>query len=162
MALKMHTKVITVPAEPVAVIEPQKVFVELPDQTVVETLTAEYIDLYRKYDYFEVKALLKRMDEIKKQLQAVANETVDDLTPAVFTSPEGDVEFSPRGKSVEVPDPLGLIYQLLEKFGPEVTASVITIAITPLRKVLSEYELKPHLQEKLGSRTLRAVRPLHG
>ena len=163
MALKLLVKkpVPQVEVSPVIepVVEPQKVLVQ-PGVTEVQALTAEYIELWKKFDYFEVKALLKRMDDIRKQLVTVANETMDEKKPAIFSCPAGEVEFSERNKVADVPDPLLLIQELLTKFGPEVTASVINIAITPLRKVLSEFELKKYLKEEPGIRTIRAVRPV--
>ena len=160
MALKMLAKP-EVEVSPVIepVILPQKVLVET-GLSEVEALTDEYIELYKKFDYFEVKAMIKRMDEIRKQLVTIANATVDEKKPAVFASPKGEVEFSERGKVAEVPNPLQLMAELLEKFGPEVTASIINVAITPLRKVLSEHELKKHLKEEPGGRILKSVRPL--
>jgi hypothetical protein len=163
MALKMAAKKVApvVEVEVSPVIEPVVIPKVLqPGLTDVQTLTAEYIELWRKFDYFEVKQLVKRMDEIRKQLVTVANETMDEKKPAVFSCPAGEVEFSERGKVSEVPNPLALIQELLGKFGPDVTASVINIAITPLRKVLSEFELKKHLKEEPGIRTIRAVRPV--
>lgn len=156
MALKMLA------TKPVLEAEAESAIVPLvqAEPSEIEALTTEYLELYKKYDYFEVKALVKRMDEIRKYLQTVANETVDEKKPAVFACKEGELEFSERGKSSHVPNPLALLQVLLEKFGPEVTASVITIAITPLRKVLSEFELKKYLKEEPGIRTIRAVRPL--
>ena len=163
MALKMVAKKVVPIVEVSPVIEPevipQKVFVQ-PGLTEIQTLTSEYIDLWKKFDYFEVKQLVKRMDDIRKQLVTVANETMDEKKPAIFSCPQGEVEFSERGKTSEVPNPLVLIQELLTKFGPEVTASVVSIAITPLRKVLSEFELKKHLKEEPGIRTIRAVRPV--
>lgn len=159
MALKFLKPEVEVEIAPVLDL-PQKVFVQVQEQSEVEALTMEYIELYKKYDYFEVKAMVKRMDEIRKYLQSIANETMDEKKAAVFTCKAGEVEFSERGTKVEVPDPLQLVQDLLVKFGPAVTASVVDIAITPLRKVLSEFELKKHLKEEPGGRTLRAVRPV--
>jgi len=163
MALKMLKKPVTeVVVEAAPVTEPMvlpKAWVEQPQATMTEALTTEYIELYRKFVYFEVKEMVKRMEEIRKQLQAVANETQDDAQPATFSSPEGEIEFSERKKEATVPDPLALIKELLTKFGPAVTMSVINIAITPLRKVLSEFELKKYLVDQPGSRTLKSVRP---
>lgn len=160
MALKMKLIANVAPVTaPVAVLEPQKVFVQ-PEPSETETLTAEYIELYKKFEYFEVKDLLKRMDTIRKQLQTVANETMDGLKPAVFSCPQGEMEFSERKREAEVIDALALIHELLKKFGPEVTESVVDIAITPLRKLLSEFELKKHLTYEPGSRTLVSVRPV--
>ena len=141
--------------EPVVIHTPQ-----VQAETEIQALTKEYIELRQKYDYFEVKELTRRMEEIRKQLHAVANETMDGNQPAVFSCSIGEIEFSERQKAAEVPDPLVLIQELLVKFGPEATTSVVDIAITPLRKLLSEFELKKHLAEVPGSRTLRAVRPL--
>lgn len=163
MALILHPKKPQPMVEVSPVIEPvvvpQKVAVQALEPSMTEALTAEYIELWRKYDYFEVKAMVKRMDEIRKQLQLIANDTMDETKPAIFTCAQGQVEFSERGKVAEVPHPLVLIQELLTKFGPEVTASVVNIAITPLRKVLSEFELKKHVKEQVGGRTLRSVRP---
>jgi hypothetical protein len=154
MALKMLVK-----APPEPVVEPVVPKVVETPLSGVEALTAEYISLYEKFEYFEVKTLVKRMDEIRKQLVAIANETLEDKQPAIFACSQGEVEFSERGTKAEVPDPLGLIEALQQKFGVEVAASVVDIAITPLRKLLSEFELKQHLTDVPGVRTLKSVRP---
>jgi hypothetical protein len=153
--VEMDVEVAATPEEAV-----HKVFVQTPTVTEVEALTMEYIELYRKFDYFEVKALVKRMEEIRKQLQTIANETMDDKKPAIFTCAQGEMEFSERGKATDVPHPLALIQALTGTFGPAVAESVIDIAITPLRKILSEYELQKYLTEHPGARTLRSVRPV--
>jgi antitoxin component HigA of HigAB toxin-antitoxin module len=137
----------------------QKVLVQPFGESAVEILTAEYIALYRKFLYFEVKDLVKRMDEIRKELQSIANETMDEKKPAIFACVEGEIEFSERGKVADVPAPLELLAHLMEKFGPAVAASVIDVGITQLRKILTEAELKHYLEEKPGGRTLRSVRP---
>jgi hypothetical protein len=155
MALKMLVKT------PAPVIEEPVVIpkvVETP-QSEVEALTAEYIALYEKFEYFEVKTLVKRMDDIRKQLVAIANETLEDKKPALFVCPQGEVEFSERGTKAVAQNPLALIQVLLEKFGAEVTTEVVDIGITPLRKLLSEFELKEHLTDVPGVRTLKSVRP---
>lgn len=160
MALKM----LLVKPVPEPVVQPQKVWVEptlqTEAQTDVQALTAEYIELWQKFEYFEVKALIKRMEDIRKQLVSVANETLKDTQPAVFVSAAGEVEFSERGTKATVDNPLALLNILLNKFGPEVTTTVVDVAITPLRKILSEHELKAHLTDEPGVRTLRAVRPV--
>lgn len=160
MALKLKKPLLEVSAVIEPVVIPDKVLVQQPVESETEALTSEYIELYRKYDYFEVKAMIKRMDEIRKQLLAIANETMDEKKPAIFTSPQGEVEFSIRNKVAEVPEPLTLVKDLLEKFGPEVTASVVDIAITPLRQLLSEFELQKYLVDVPGGRTIKSVRPV--
>lgn len=159
MALRMVAKKVAVEVSPVIepVVMPQIVPVQSVSQ--VEAITTEYIELWKKYDYFEVKAMVKRMDDLRKQLMTIANETMDEKKPAVFACAQGEIEFSERGKVAEVPNPLALIQDLLTKFGPEVTTSVVSIGITALRKVLSDFELKKYLVEEPGIRTIRAVRP---
>lgn len=154
MALKIKTQIDVTP-EPVVI--PQKVFVQTPESEI-EAMTAEYLDLHKKFVYFEVKAMVKRMEEIKKQLQTIANETMDGHQPAVFTCSTGEIEFSERGTVTSVPHPLTIIEELHMKFGPETASSVVNIAITPLRKLLSEHELQKFVIEEPGSRTLRKVR----
>jgi len=160
MALKMLTKPV-VEVSPVIepVVEPQKVLVQTPPSEV-EALTAEYIELYRKYTYFEVKDMVKRMDDIRKSLLSVANETMEDKKPAIFACSQGEVEFSERVNKTEVPNPLLLIKVLLDKFGPDAAASAVDIALGPLRKLLSEQERKMYLTEVPGGRTLKSVRPI--
>jgi hypothetical protein len=158
MALKMVKPIVEVSPVIEPVVMPETVLVQ-PGLNDIEAITKEYIELWKKFDYFEVKALVKRMDEIRKVLQTVANDTMDGKKPAVFACPEGEVEFSPRQTATEVPDPLGLVQNLLTKFGPEATASVVDIAITPLRKLLSELELKAFVHEVPGGRIIKSVRP---
>ena len=45
------------------------------------------------------------MDEIRKQLVTIANTTMDEKKPAIFSSPKGEVEFSERGKTAEYQSP---------------------------------------------------------
>jgi hypothetical protein len=149
------------PPEVSPVIEPVEMLKALVQPVSdVEALTTEFIELHQKFEYFEVKTLVKRMEDIRKQLVVIANETMDAKKPAIFASPQGEIEFSPRGTITEIPNPLLLVQELLKKFGPEVTASVVDIALTPLRKLLSEFELKKHLKELPGGRTLKSVRPV--
>jgi hypothetical protein len=124
----------------------------------VEALTLEYVKLFQTYTAFEMKETISRMEDIRKQLQSIANEEVEANKPAIFKCATGEVEFGPRQKKSEVPDPLGLIQVLLAKFGPEATQTAVDIAITPLKKLLSEHELKDHLQEVPGPRIVKAVR----
>ena len=82
--------------EPVTIEEAlHKVLVQ--PQTNVEALTTEYLDLWRKFEYFEVKDMLKRMDDLRKQLVTIANETMDAKKPAVFSLRGRRMEFSERG-----------------------------------------------------------------
>ena len=131
--------------------------IEPEELTSTEALTLEFCGLYRRYVEYDMKDVVKRMDEIKKDLQAVANDTMDAKKPAIFTSAGGTMTFSERGKSYDVLDPMALVQALNDKFGPEVAFSVVAIALTPLRKILSEQELKKYLTESPGARTLKLV-----
>jgi len=150
-----------VPAPQTAPTVLHKVLVEpvVEQPTDIQTLTQEFIALYQKYEQYEVKELVSAMDKIKKQLSAYANETQDDTKPVVFKCAAGEIEFSERSKVCEITDPKALIEELVEKFGLEVAFSVVNIALTPLRKILSELELKKYSEEKPGHRTLKSVRP---
>jgi hypothetical protein len=125
--------------------------------TPIEALTQEFCGLYKQYVEHDMKDIVKRMDEIKKELQGVANEQMDAKKVAVFSCKDGTMTFSERGKSYEVHDPMALVTALNDKFGPEVAFSVVAIALTPLRKILSENELKKYLKEEPGARTLKLV-----
>jgi len=135
-----------------------KVKVE-PPTSITESLTNEYLTLYAVAEQYQMKAIIKRMDDIKKVLSTYANEHLDDTKPAIFTSDKGEIEFSERGKVAVVKNAMDLVRDLIEKFDHDVAFSVVDIQITPLRKILGEAELLAYLDEKPGSRILRSVRP---
>jgi hypothetical protein len=137
-----------------------KIWVEPHQKTQVELLVHEYLELYRQFEAINGKQVVKRMEEIKKTLQTYANETMDGKKPALLTCEDGELEITERGTATVVKNPYLLVQTLEQKFGSEVAFSVVDIALTPLRKILSEFELKPHLEEKPGARTLKSVRPV--
>lgn len=136
----------------------QKVLVDTPASTDVGTMTQEFITLYKTFTSIDGKNVVKRMEEIKKSLQTIANDTMDKDKPAVFSCPNGELIFSERGKVTEIPDPIVLVADLVEKFGTEVAFSAVNIALGPLRKILSEMELQKYVTEVPGSRTLKVVK----
>lgn len=123
----------------------------------VEALVHEYITLQQKYDEYEVKALTKRMDELKKQMQSIANAEGEDGKPYKFTAPNGYVLFSERGEVAEVENPLELVKHIQTHFGPAAANAIVKIGITELRKILTEAELKNWIKKNPGSRTLKAA-----
>lgn len=160
---KKHPKTVALAMEMVleeATAPVQKVAIETKPMTEAEVLAQEYIVLYRQYVEHDVKNLTKRMEELRKALQSIANETVEASLPAIFKCDDGEIEFSPRGKEEEVSDPKKLLQDLTEKFGIDVAMNVVRIAITPLREILSSLELKKYMKEKQGSRTLKMVKPV--
>lgn len=131
--------------------------VESAPMTEVEAMTEEFLALHRLFVLYDMKTVIKRMDDLKKALQTIANETMDAKKPATFTCKDGSLTFSERSKVAEVLNPMALVTALNEKFGPEVAFSVVEIALTPLRKILTEQELKKHLVDVPGFRTLKVV-----
>lgn len=156
-------------SKPVAQVEVQTKTQTVPEPTVVpaiqsktevEAMTEEYIILFQKLEQVGGKKLLSRMEEIRKKLVADANENVADDKPAVFKCETGEVRFSERGESTKIPEPMQLIKNLEQKFGSDVAYSIVNIAITPLKKILSDMELTKYITKEPGSRTLKDVIPV--
>lgn len=129
----------------------------LKEITEEEALIHEYLILHKKAEELEMKAHLARMEEIKKKLQSIANETADPIMNVVFASELGNLIFSPRAVSSEIKEKEAVLQTLTEKFGPEAAMSCIKIGLTELKKMMSEKELEPFIEKKFGSRTLKAV-----
>ena len=161
MALKMMTK--SVAAAPTTTVEPTTavptlIIPKIQALSETEALTSEFLTLQERLNSIDGKELLKRMEAIRKQLQAVANVQIPDDQKAVFSCPLGEVEFSPRGETLEIADPQGLIAFLNNKFGIDVAFSVVSILLTPLRKILTEGEILQFGKKEPGSRTIKDVR----
>jgi hypothetical protein len=124
---------------------------------VVDGLVQEYLILYQKLHAIDGKDIVKRMEQIRKQLQQVAHDLVEDSKPAVFSCALGEIEFDERGEKTEIPDPRSLVAFLEQKFGVAVAWSVVSIAITPLRAILSEAELAKVSTKVPGSRSIKNV-----
>lgn len=167
MAFKVlsATKVVVheTPTPPVTATVAVDTFPQALPQPETETtaLVNEFLVLYERYTEQHVKDLIKRLEEIKKTLQTYANTYLAADKPAIFQTEKGVVEFSERGEQTEIVDPVALVQHLQDKFGQDVAFSVVTIALTPLRKILSEHELKAFATKKPGSRSLLSVKP-HG
>jgi hypothetical protein len=131
----------------------------LEAMTEDEALVSEYIHLYKELEKHDVSQITKRMDEIKKQLQLIANEEVADESPAIFTSPAGEIEFSKRSEVKTFNEPADLLEKLVETHGLEAVKSVVKIQIGPLGKLLSDNEMAKFYTLKPGSRSLKEVRP---
>jgi len=164
---KLHAALeasLAAPSPATAVVEPtiHKVVVT-PDAEAISELeaqTVKYIALYRKYVEHDMKETVAQMEKIRKVLAQSANELFADNKPALFTSPEGEIEFSVRSTKTVASDPLKLIEYLFDKYGREAAENVVDISITPLKTMLGGFELAQHTEEVPGSRTLKATRPV--
>src|ERR1017187_8863943 len=125
--------------------------------TETEALVNEYIILDQKYTEFEGDKIAKRMTELKKILQSIANDTMAPEELGVVYGTIGELVFSKRIDSIEFPQESKeiLIKHLLGEFGPEVLAQVAKLGVTDLRKVLSENEIENFAQHVWGARTLK-------
>jgi hypothetical protein len=131
--------------------------VSLEEETVTEEgiLAEEYLKLHKACESLGVKAMLARMEEIRKRLLASIPENMDPCTEVIFATEEGMVKFSPCGTAVEVTKKSELLNYLVEK-GFDVT-SLVKLQLTDLKKILSEKELEPFVEKKSGSRIIQAV-----
>lgn len=124
----------------------------------LEAMVQEYLILHTKYVKLEIKQITDRMEEIKKILHETANEDVPAAEICIFSCDQGELEFTPRAIKTVVPVPITLLTALTHKFGVEAAYSVVNIAITPLKKMLSEKELEPFVEKIPESRKLKEVR----
>lgn len=155
MALKMLTQ----PEPQIEPVTPHIVPVEaVQAMTETETLTQEYVTLYKKAVQYDLKSIVSRMETLRKFLMETANAQGEDAKPYVFTCPEGTVEFSERAKNTDILNPSMLVHDLTEKFDVNVAWSIVNIALTPLRQILSPNELKKYTKEIAGSRTVKAIK----
>ena len=158
MALHLRLKtqpVVETPVQSVAVSPAVTKGVTL--ETAAVNLTSEFVALSKKLESIDGKNLLKRMEEIRKELVTIANENFESNVPVTFDSDLGSITFSPRGKESVVPDVGTLLDHLYDKFGRDVMLSVVNIGITDLKKVLSEMELNSFVEKVDGARSIKGV-----
>lgn len=127
--------------------------VKIVEQTDQEMLVDELVQLELKMQSVDMKDVVKRMTEIKKELQSIA-ETFADDEPVVFTGSLGCVEFSAKANltKVELPDAPTLLKKLVKKFGADAAYDTVAFSLTKLKKLLSENELSEFTTIMKGSR----------
>jgi hypothetical protein len=150
--------VVGVMVEQKPVVAQAPALVELKELTAEEALAEELTALWRKYEEHDMKQVCARIEKLKKDLQSIANEKMEDAKPAIFTCGGGEVEFSPRGETTVVVNPQALVEHLCEKFSPDVAFSCVKIGLTELKKVMTEHEMQDFVKKNPGSRTLKGVR----
>jgi uncharacterized radical SAM superfamily Fe-S cluster-containing enzyme len=105
----------------------------------------------------DVKKVQKEMEDIRKKLVDIANENGEPNVPFHFTAGDATIVFSERAEQTKITDVNGLLTFITEKLGEEAAQSVIQIALTPLRKLLTDVELAKFSEKVPGSRTLKSV-----
>jgi len=127
--------------------------IKLVQQTEVQMLADELIQLDNKLKSIDTSEIVKRMTAIKKELLATLEDVPDD-EPYTFDGSLGEVEFSAKSVMTEIVDQHGL-YTKLQSMGDEVVAGIVKFGLGDLKKVLGENEIKAFSQEKSGPRTCK-------
>lgn len=130
-----------------------KATVTILAQSEQEMLVDELITLDLQLKSIDTASLEKRISEIKKELQSIAQEQPHDQ-PVTFTGMMGEVVFSACSKltKVQLPDAPTLLKSLVKKFGVDAAYDAITFNLTKLKKLLSENELAEWTTIEEGSR----------
>lgn len=159
MALNIHKPEVQLIAQPEVEVAPiQGVGLAKPQevQSVEEALVIEMLDLEKKIRMVEADKMLKRKEEIRKQLLGTdAVKEADPTLPYSFDADEGKIVFSACSNKVEITDMPGLV----KKIGLDTFLEIASVTVTDLKKVLSENEIAQFSEKKQGSRTLKAVEP---
>jgi hypothetical protein len=109
----------------------------------------------------EVRPKLKRYEEIKKELAAIAadDSQYDPEKPALLKGDIAVVEFGPCSHPREIKDMHGLIGALKERVGGyEGLLPMIRVTLKDVDSYLTEAESKEYVETVLGSRSLKSVR----
>jgi hypothetical protein len=117
-------------------------------------LAEELIDLDYRLKQAEAYQMLKRVEELKKRLQSIAQESG---APAeqqyVFDTEEGQVVFSPCRMETTITNKASMITIM----GQQTFNEVAKVTLTDARKYLSENELATVSVTEPGGRTLKAI-----
>lgn len=117
-------------------------------------LAEELIDLDYRLKQAEAYQMLKRVEELKKRLQSIAQESGAPTDQQyVFDTDDGQVVFSPCRMETRLTDRPGLIKAL----GQETFNEVAKFTITDARRYLSDNELAKVSVVEPGSRTLKTI-----
>jgi hypothetical protein len=119
-----------------------------------EAMAEELITLHDKLSQADAFSMFKRYDELKKSLQAAANESgAPKDKPFVFSTELGTVTFKECRVETVITDKLGAIKLL----GQSVFNEVAKLGVTDAKKYLSATELGKVSEQTFGSRTLQSV-----
>lgn len=119
--------------------------------TETQMLVNEYAHLAHQYEQQEIGAMVKRMDELKKRLQSIANETSPGDT-VTLAGTEGTVTFSPCREETVITDRDKMIKALT----PKVFVEIGKVNLGDIKKYLSEGEIQAFSEKQYGARTLKA------
>lgn len=115
----------------------------------------EYVFIQRKIEAFDMAPLLKRQEELKKQLQLIAkSEHFPSNKPVqLYGTHNNYVEFSPQANSTKIADKEGLVAAI----GIDGYIDNTDITLTAAKKLLSENELSKYTTIVPGARTMKTV-----
>lgn len=157
----MHTGVVGVLAE----IHQEQTQQQKPEQAQVhkpllastdeQLKVDEIIQIDQKLAEEEVLHMLERREELRKQLQSIANEKGEPHEEVTLVGTTGTVKFSKCTNKTEISDKNGLI----QAMGPEVFMKLATVTATQAKKYLSEIELEKFVTVVPGSRTFKGSTP---
>lgn len=117
-------------------------------------LAEEMVSLHQHLEETEAFKLIKRYDELKKQLQAIANDSgAPKDQPYVFKTELGNVVFKECRIETTITDKLGAIKML----GQGVFNEVAKLGVTDAKKYLSAAELAKCTTQDYGARVLQSV-----
>lgn len=106
----------------------------------------------------EQKPKLKRMEDLRKKLQSVADESEPTGSlPVALTGTVGAVVFQPKSTLRTIKDMNGMVGLLKSKLGYETLLTMLSITLGNVDKYLSASESEPFIGTKQGSRTLEGV-----
>lgn len=120
-----------------------------------ESLVDELIDLHSRLTDSGAFEMMKRMDELKKSLQAVIVDLgADQDMPYTFHTDEGEITFSACTNSIEVVDREAMV----TKLGLDTFKAIAKVGVTDLKKYLSPAEIESFSKPVKGSRSLKVVK----
>ena len=134
-----------------------KVEPQVEPASEIQEKVVELVSLQAENIEFSMEKTLKRIADLKKELQVIANAEGNPNEPYTFTSDLGKVVFTKAANTTDVNSAVALLDHLYEKFGDEAVEQCVTVKITDLKKFLSENELKPFVTEGKGSRTCKVT-----
>lgn len=123
-------------------------------KTEAEALAEEMINLHQTMTLAGAFVMMKRYEELKKQLQSVANESgAPKDQPYTFSTDIGTVVFKECRTETTITDKSFILKQL----GQNTFMDLAKITLTDAKKYLSDNELSQCTEKGFGSRVLQAV-----
>jgi hypothetical protein len=127
---------------------------KVKQKTAAEALAEELIVLHQQLVATDGFAMFKRYEELKKQLQSIANDSgAPKDKPFVFSTDIGSVIFKECRTETTITDKQFILKQL----GMDTFLNVAKVNLTDAKKYLSDNELAQCTEKGFGSRVLQSV-----